>query len=255
MALYDAIPVAVATQEVEVVAPATLVEGYEFEAQYEGKTFTVTVPKGGVTKGQKFMATIPTKESAVSPDLPLGHWKDGLCDCCMFGCCHPSCCIAAFCQPILWGQIMTRMKLTWLASPGLPAEVAKTFTYISAGYIIWIVLFSFFGQNQVTTTYTDPDTGNTTPFTSFVNNPFGNFLNFLYFLFILYIGTKTRYAVRKRYNIPTGQCGDCEDLACVWCCSCCTVSQLARATADYETTPPSWCSETGLQRAMPVVEV
>ena len=37
------LPTATATPMVNVVAPATLAEGYTFDAEFNGKTFTVTV--------------------------------------------------------------------------------------------------------------------------------------------------------------------------------------------------------------------
>ena len=99
---------------VQVIAPATLQSGYTFDAQYEGHTFTVTVPAGGVVKGQRFIvpyvppllsADATTIEAPLLPSshihrggaedtIPTGAWRDSLCDCCRFGPCHPSLCIA-----------------------------------------------------------------------------------------------------------------------------------------------------------------
>jgi Cys-rich protein (TIGR01571 family) len=39
---------------VQVAAPATLPEGFQFDATFDGTTFTVTVPSGGVRQGQMF---------------------------------------------------------------------------------------------------------------------------------------------------------------------------------------------------------
>ena len=119
---------------VQVIAPATLSAGYTFDALYEGKTFTVTVPEGGVVKGQRFIvpfippavaeATPIAKNASLIPlnppnttgedKIPTGAWRDALCDCCQFGPCHPSLLIACFCRPILVAQLLTRMKMTWL---------------------------------------------------------------------------------------------------------------------------------------------
>ena len=44
-----------APTNVQVIAPATLEAGYTFDAMYEGVTFTVVVPDGGVSKGQRFI--------------------------------------------------------------------------------------------------------------------------------------------------------------------------------------------------------
>lgn len=119
---------------VQVIAPATLNAGYTFDAVYEGNTFTVTVPDGGVVKGQRFIVPfIPQAEATImeasllplnSPNtrgngtaedsIPTGVWRDSLCDCCKFGPCHPSFVCACLCKPIIIAQLLTRMKMTWL---------------------------------------------------------------------------------------------------------------------------------------------
>eukprot|EP00980_Cylindrotheca_fusiformis_P004294 scaffold918_cov126-Cylindrotheca_fusiformis.AAC.73 len=47
------------SQQVNIVAPSDMEEGYQFDAQVDGKTFTVTVPEGGVKAGQEFTTTAP----------------------------------------------------------------------------------------------------------------------------------------------------------------------------------------------------
>lgn len=106
---------------------------------YEGITFTVVVPNGGVSEGQRFIvpftpravavavpadsttaAAIATAKSkhqgngGVAHGIPTGIWRDGLCDCCRFGPFHPHFLCALCFKPCLLGQIMTRMKMTWL---------------------------------------------------------------------------------------------------------------------------------------------
>ncbi|KAL3763696.1 hypothetical protein ACHAW5_004848 [Stephanodiscus triporus] len=138
---------------VQVIAPATLEAGYAFDAMYDGVTFEVVVPEGGVMKGQRFIVPfVPTavaggtasssSSSSSSDDVrggqgcggggggevgeerrrhrrrgggnPRGIWRDGLCDCCRFGPFHPHFLFALFLKPILMGQLLTRMKMTWL---------------------------------------------------------------------------------------------------------------------------------------------
>jgi hypothetical protein len=101
----------------EVVAPATLPEGYAFEAEVKGETFTVRVvsamfgsvcvfvllvahikhtfvstvvciahyqPLGGVEEGQKFSVPFSAGSRGYSGaavprvSVPVGHWKDGI---------------------------------------------------------------------------------------------------------------------------------------------------------------------------------
>jgi len=95
----------------EVVAPATLSEGYTFEVEIEGNTTTITVPKGGVEEGQKFTIAMPS--SAVLQvglprvNVPVGQWRDGLCDCCKYGMCHNHlwtsncCCLSTYLMLLL----------------------------------------------------------------------------------------------------------------------------------------------------------
>ena len=78
---------------VEVSAPSDLPEGYVFDAVANGQTFSVTVPAGGVSRGQTFSAPFVPGGGGLSAGIsavPEGRWKDGLCDCCVFGCCHPA---------------------------------------------------------------------------------------------------------------------------------------------------------------------
>jgi hypothetical protein len=92
---------------IEVIAPATLSEGYKFDAQVGDRTFQVTVPPGGVEGGQRF--TVPMPSAGEGGDggfgnmmvpkinVPVGHWKDGICDCLTYGPCHNHCLMAFFC--------------------------------------------------------------------------------------------------------------------------------------------------------------
>jgi hypothetical protein len=138
-----------ATTMVPVCAPSNLPGNYTFDAVHEGVVFPVTVPAGGVKAGQTFMVPFaPSPESLAVPvyavqaeavaveGTPLlggsggggaggsvvvaatvwesngtfyGRWKDGLCDCCVFGCCHPSL-LNAICFPqILMGQVRKKI--------------------------------------------------------------------------------------------------------------------------------------------------
>ena len=80
----------------KVVAPADLPEGYAFEARVGHKRFMATVPVGGVTKGETFF-TYVRKLDKVEVSVPVGEWRDDLCDCCAFGPFHPLFLNACFC--------------------------------------------------------------------------------------------------------------------------------------------------------------
>jgi len=90
---YSALVADEPNQMVQVAAPATLPEGYHFEASFEGNVFTVAVPAGGVTEGQ--LLTVPYSSTGLlhptfrseadaffaTSEIPMGRWRDGLCDC------------------------------------------------------------------------------------------------------------------------------------------------------------------------------
>ena len=95
---------------VEVVAPATLPEGYKFDAQVGNQMVSVTVPVGGVEEGQRFTiplvmpSTTTTTSTTSNPNqpssfdihavaqpriqIPVGSWRDHWCNFCGLGCCH-----------------------------------------------------------------------------------------------------------------------------------------------------------------------
>lgn len=97
----ESLPVTAATALMQVVAPATLPEGYEFDVSIGERTVRVTVPEGGVEKGQTFSVPLPTTvESLItgSVSIPVGHWRDGLFDIFHYGVCHPACWTACCCH-------------------------------------------------------------------------------------------------------------------------------------------------------------
>jgi hypothetical protein len=87
------------TAMMQVVAPATLPQGYEFDASIGDRSVKVTVPPGGVEQGQTFYVPLPEKvESLITGiSIPVGHWRDGLFDIFHYGVCHPSCWTSCCC--------------------------------------------------------------------------------------------------------------------------------------------------------------
>jgi hypothetical protein len=97
----EILQVTAATPMMQVTAPATLPEGYEFDASIGERSVRVTVPAGGVEKGQVFSVPLPEKvESLItgSVSIPVGHWRDGLFDIFHYGACHPSCWTSCCCH-------------------------------------------------------------------------------------------------------------------------------------------------------------
>ena len=81
---------------VDVVAPADLPGGYHFEAEIEGKRFLATVPQGGVRRGETFSCLMRSLET-VGADVPVGRWRDRICDYGVYGFCHPLLLNTLFC--------------------------------------------------------------------------------------------------------------------------------------------------------------
>jgi len=229
---------------VNVIAPASLPEGYTFEAQIGERTFTATVPAGGVKEGQSFLTVLPPEGNTLRSNKVTGRWKDSLCDFCSFGCCHPHLCCAIFFPQLLMGQVMQRMKLTWLGESGKPeSRTRNSFKIVLGIYLAYEALLllldlSFPPKNDGT--YSALNALKTVVSASF----------FFYTIFAL---MQTRGSIRKEFNIPEEQCVGCEDLCCAVWCGCCTVTQLARHTAEYDTYRGVCCSETGLPPHVVVV--
>lgn len=239
----------------EVVAPATLPEGYTFDAEANGQSFTVKVPMGGVEQGQKFSVPFPagsdgyTGAAIPRASVPVGRWKDDMCACCRFGICHPVL-WNAYCFPmVLMGQIMTRLKLTWLGNEGSVSQTASTFRillWITIAFIVTRIL-QYFPLFFFTDEY-----GSLTNMGYVVYNTC-TFLILSFCIFFIALTCKTRKHIRNKYNIPEQSCHGCEDCCCAYWCSCCTVAQMARHTGDYESYAGRCCSETGMPPHAPSI--
>lgn len=246
-----------AVQLVEVTAPATLDAGYSFPAVYNGTTFSVTVPTGGVKAGQKMMIPFQPSVSEITPlvtsgdTAPHGSWKDGLCDCCTLGLCHPSL-LNAYCFPqILMAQVLTRLKLDMFANEAPEAEWRMTFKRILILIVFYFIFTSIFScpADEVEV----GEDGNITVIESSCptwQRSLSSVVTTAFFFYTLIVLVKTRGAVRARYEIPEKNCVGMEDCCCAFWCGCCTVAQLARQTADYDQKRAVCCSDTGLPPAL-----
>eukprot|EP00579_Thalassiosira_antarctica_P031630 CAMPEP_0201991556 /NCGR_PEP_ID=MMETSP0905-20130828/363_1 /ASSEMBLY_ACC=CAM_ASM_000554 /TAXON_ID=420261 /ORGANISM="Thalassiosira antarctica, Strain CCMP982" /LENGTH=293 /DNA_ID=CAMNT_0048545997 /DNA_START=30 /DNA_END=911 /DNA_ORIENTATION=+ len=248
----------------EVVAPATLPEGYTFEAEANGHNFTVKVPVGGVEQGQKFSVPFPAGANGYSgaaiprASVPVGHWKDGMCDCFRLGLIHPVLWNAYCCPLILVGQVMHRLKLTWLGNEGTIAKTTATFRICLSITLVYILMDNIIRFLAYRTLFkiiiNENEYGDTVDIDSFyalVN--WHRSLSFFFGIFIITLVAKTRNRIRSKYGIPEEQCAGCEDCCCSFWCNCCTVAQMARHTADYDTYAGLCCSETGMPPHAPSI--
>jgi len=206
-------------------------------------------PPEGVTKGQRiavpFRPLMPTAEGT-------GEWKDGLCGCCKFGCCHAHLCCAWCCPVALMGQVLTRMKMSWLGNAAKETAYRTTFRKTLYVIIIYFILGLIFGPPAPDWVLVDGEYVNVSPRIPLWQFIVNQSLNLAFGLYVLIVLTKLRAAVRERYSIHGSCCGDC---CCSLWCTCLTVAQLARQTADYDVQGAKCCTGTGLEPLPPVLTV
>lgn len=222
---------------VDVVAPADLPGGYNFEAEIEGRRFLATVPAGGVQKGETFSCYMRDLEK-VGSDIPVGRWRDGLFDCFKFGCLHGVICNALFCPLVMLGQIMTRVGFDFLGRRSLDNSVNGPST-LSTIMFFWVfvnlVLFGVYNLKwSKGMELSMADQG------AFV------FVNAAYMLFVVYLTSATRGSLREKYYIRESRFHDLEDCCCATFCLPCSICQMARHTADYDEYEAVLCNATGL---------
>jgi len=216
-------------QMITVEAPLDLLEGYTFYSSFQNRTISVTVPEGGVKKGDSL--SVPHQEVDTT-DVVVDRWRDDLFACCAHGIFHPSflnCCCCSIC---LLGQVMTRLKLNWCGSPVSSNAWKNTYS------IMVIICIFCYGVNLFTTP-TDVDEGP-------VNGMLSNILLIVY-LFVLCTIYKVRKHVRAKYEIPEQTCVGCEDVCCTLWCGSCVTAQMARHTTNYHKVKAQFFSGTGIE--------
>lgn len=178
-----------------------------------------------------------------------GSWKSGLCSCCRFGCCHPALCCAVFFPFALMGQLLTRMKMTWLGQESSSLnEYKKTFKITVAITIVQLVAYAVLScqPNQMVV---EPDGSiEVIPNDNCTKTRYstGVAVQVAFAIYQIYVMIKLRSNIRARHNIPEDYCPVCEDLCCVVFCGCCASVQMAHQTANYNTVSGSCCTDTGL---------
>jgi Cys-rich protein (TIGR01571 family) len=295
-AVADAVPM------IQVTAPATLQEGYKMDVQVGSRTFGVTVPPGGVSEGQTFQVPLPGGASnenlsnlsmaTARVAVPVGQWRDGICDCFSQGPCHPVLWNAFLCPSIVIGQVMTRLQLNLWSKPlnirhGAREAAKMTFQVLLAATIVesiyyFIIRPTYYMRHTHFETYerydvdfketvTDvkqvPNEGYETAVV--VSEQIGMWTCIIFYAFVVILTTRTRSYIRQKYGIPARYCSSggassnnveastrgChfEDFICSCCCICCTSSQMARHTMEYDTYPGTCCTPTGVRDAVPDV--
>jgi Cys-rich protein (TIGR01571 family) len=269
---------------VRVIAPSDLPPGYQFVVSDgdKGGQKRVQVPNdgNGVKAGQEFEAVF-LAESVSEHNIPMGRWRDDLFSCCSLGCCHAQCCLTYWCLCCALGQVLTRMKLSWI---GFPLE--KTSTTVTSGqtsaYKILFVLAvvrlvvdnilgelsrnrkeedkaaadaaaAFYRIRYGTSTSDGYSYGTSTTTVTNIYEVVDTILSFIFFLYAFVVVMRLRAYVRHKYRIREELCTGCEDCCCAYWCAPCVVCQTARHTADYKKYSADLCSETGLAAGVPEV--
>lgn len=241
-----------ATRMVELMAPATLIEGYILDVKIGDEIVPISIPPGGVEKGQKFSIPMPESKKAVGEsDGPVGAWKDGLCDCFDYGLCHASCCISWFCNLIALGQVVTRLKLNWCGrttdkksdqKSAFSVLVAITCFYFVVKVALKTAINQITLQAQMNPYNHDPSADGTLVLLQLILS----FVSLGYLIVLVIVGVNVRSAVRSKYSIPETSCqGGMEDCCCIFWCTPCSISQMLRHTGDYENKPAGCCTEHG----------
>lgn len=148
------------------------------------------------------------------------------------------CWMVTCCTFIPLGQLMQRLKLNVNGDRG---EFKMTCNIWTGFWIIFITCF------VLAITSTD-----------FALIPF-----FALTILAMYALVKTRYYMRRRYNIPSccSRCkrkdscdGCCNDCCCTIWCMPCVICQMSKHTHDEYTYAYTWNSRTGLSRDAPEIE-
>lgn len=251
-----------------VIAPSNLEGGYEFVADNgNGESYLVRVPAEGVKEGQQFEAAIVSITSVGSDphNIPIGRWRDGLCDCCQLGCCHPLLCLTYWCRFCALGQLLTRMNLTWRGSVNRKGSYPTTSAFkilfgiglaFAIGEFIIGYLQQIYGMTEVITVsvdaYGEAITRTVVTYPAWLN-AVNNATSLSSVLLLFVLTMRLRSFVRSKYNIPEKTCNGCEDCCCSFWCSACTLCQIGRHTADYNKYPAGCCTENGLTAGAPEV--
>jgi Cys-rich protein (TIGR01571 family) len=155
-------------------------------------------------------------------------WTHGLCDCWQVFF-KPLFWMAWCCGPLVTGQLMTRMSLTWSGTTDKLHAGAKTFSIVAIIFLVYL-------------------------FTQCIGLPYVSLAFFVYMIIVL---TRTRGAIRRHFRIPARMCGcgdgSLEDFCCGLWCGCCSTIQMARHTHNEEKYPYEPCTASGVPSYAPAI--
>jgi Cys-rich protein (TIGR01571 family) len=178
-------------------------------------------------------------------------WKSGLCSCCRYGLFHPALLNAVFLPPILMGQMLTRMKLTWAGTPSSQLEEYKnTFKTVIGIAIAQWAIYAFFYCPLETFEETDDDKIGLKAVPNddcpLWKNLLATWTQYIFGVYVFIVMVRLRYAIRAKYNIPEQNCIGCEDCCCIFFCGCLSSVQMAHQTTDYDLIRATCLTSNGL---------
>jgi len=150
---------------------------------------------------------------------------------------------------VLAGQIMHRLRLTWLGEEGSIAETVSTFRTLLSITVVYYVL----NQILIFSPFALMDENGNVSSDAVLFVEWRYILRIIFIVFTWITVARLRSRIRSKYSIPEKNCRGCEDCCCSIWCTCCALSQMARHTADYETYAALCCSETGLSPNAPSI--
>jgi Cys-rich protein (TIGR01571 family) len=227
---------------VDVVAPADLPEGFQFEAEIQNKLFIATVPAGGVSKGDTFSCYM--KEKMRDSDIPIGRWRDGLFDCLKHGPLHPMLLNSLVCPLLGLSQVMSRSGLDFMGRKSMDRMPRRGFW---SNHRIMVSIVAFWATMNVAII-----SGFEYKLHSFVHLSSADIaslilVNGLMILFTVYATVNTRHNVREEFHIGPGRLASrTDDLVSSVCCLPLVVAQMGRHTASYEDYNGVCCNEMGI---------
>jgi Cys-rich protein (TIGR01571 family) len=216
-------------------ATLTRLSGFAFDAEFNNVVFPVTVPPGGVKRGDIFF---------VERGEIAGEWNDGLFDMFRHGFFHPALWNALCCPQVLMSQVQTR-----LTSAHSEVREKRPMNYNT---VLALFLLAFFLDVCLIMPLMELRTGNDELASPIIESNWSFMAEMIYVgyticitLYSLVLFARLRAAVRNRFTI--GRSCAVEDLCCSCCCHACAIAQLARQTADYHTEEAACCTTTGLR--------
>mmetsp|Transcript_42060 Transcript_42060/g.101141 ORF Transcript_42060/g.101141 Transcript_42060/m.101141 type:complete len:311 (-) Transcript_42060:1550-2482(-) len=230
---------------IDVVAPADLPAGYQFEAAIDNNIFMAAVPMGGVKQGQTFSCYMKDVKKA---GIPFGHWRDGFFDVFKFGGKHPMVLNSFFLPLLALAQIQTRVGLDFTGQR-LDADDRRRGTWSPRGMMA-CVMFFWLGLNSMIIYGLEWKLQNFL-FLSAADIFSLVLVNGTFIVFTIYATANTRTFLQEKYQIDrqnTIAQLRRENIILSTFCLPLVIAQMGRHTASYDEYDGVCLSDTGIPK-------